>query len=81
MLEAGVAVTKGLSFFVPASIGVEEGGIVWLFRAVGLDPDAGAAYAVYRRFRELVWIALGFLALWWHLRRGGPAAESTASAG
>jgi hypothetical protein len=67
-IEAGVAVVKGLSFFVPASIGAQEGGIVWLFVATGIGRDAGVTYAVFRRFRELVWIGLGFLALWWHLR-------------
>lgn len=68
-LEAGVAVVKGLSFFVPASIGAQEGGIVWLFTATGVGREIGLAYAVFRRFREMVWIGLGFLALWWHLRR------------
>jgi Lysylphosphatidylglycerol synthase TM region len=68
-LEAGVAVVKGLSFFVPASIGAQEGGIVWLFEATGVGREAGITYAVFRRFREMVWIGLGFLALWWHLRR------------
>jgi hypothetical protein len=68
-LEAGIAVVKGLSFFVPASIGAQEGGIVWLFGATGVGREAGITYAVFRRFREMVWIGLGFLALWWHLRR------------
>ena len=68
-LEAGIAVVKGLSFFVPASIGAQEGGIVWLFSATGLGRETGITYAVFRRFREMVWIGLGFLALWWHLRR------------
>lgn len=69
VLEAGVAVVKGLSFFVPASIGAQEGGIVWLFAATGVGKEIGITYAVFRRFREMIWIGLGFLALWWHLRR------------
>lgn len=63
VLEAGIAVVKGLSFFVPASIGVQEGGIASLFQATGLGLEAGVAYAVFRRVRELFWIALGFAAL------------------
>jgi hypothetical protein len=85
-LEAGVAVVKGLSFFVPASIGAQEGGIVWLFSATGLSADAGITYAVFRRFREVCWIGLGFLALGWHLRRArtprsGDAVERPAEGG
>lgn len=78
-LEAGVAVVKGVSFFVPASIGAQEGGIVWLFSAASLGADVGITYAVFRRFREMIWIGLGFLALGWHLRRGGePQREAAA---
>jgi len=73
ILEGGVATVKGLSFFIPASIGVQEGGIAWLFEAVGLPRELGLTYAVFRRFRELIWIGVGFLALGWHLRRNGEA--------
>ncbi len=79
-LEAGVAVVKGLSFFVPASIGAQEGGIVWLFVAAGLGREAGVTYAVFRRFREMIWIGLGFLALGWHLRRRARVAAHHAPA-
>jgi uncharacterized protein (TIRG00374 family) len=69
VLEAGIAVTKGLSFFVPASIGVQEGGIASLFIATGVGAEIGGAYAILRRLREMFWVGLGFLALWWYLRR------------
>lgn len=69
VLESGIAVIKAASFFVPASIGAQEGGIVWLFTATGMGRELGITYAVFRRFREMVWISLGFLALGWHLRR------------
>ncbi len=70
VLECGIAVVKAASFIVPASIGAQEGGIVWLFGATGIGAEMGMTYAVFRRFREMIWIGLGFLALWWHLRRG-----------
>ncbi|MFQ5749700.1 MAG: lysylphosphatidylglycerol synthase domain-containing protein [Planctomycetota bacterium] len=75
VLEGGIAVVKGLSFFIPASIGVQEGGIAWLFEATGLPREMGLTYAVFRRFRELFWIGIGFLTLWWHLRRNGEAGK------
>ncbi len=78
VLEAGIAVAKGLSFFIPGSIGAQEGGIVWLFHAVGAGTEAGLAYAVFRRFRELVWVALGFVALGWYVRRAPAPATGTA---
>ncbi len=69
VLEAAIAVTKGLSFFVPGSLGVQEGGIAALFQACGAGAEAGVLYALFRRVRELSWIGLGFAALGWQLRR------------
>jgi hypothetical protein len=75
-LEAGVAVAKGLSFFVPGSVGVQEGGIAWLFELVGIGREAGLSYALFRRARELFWIGLGFAVLAWYLQRGRRARPS-----
>jgi hypothetical protein len=72
-LEAGILVAKGLSFFVPGSVGVQEGGIAWLFELTGIGREAGLSYAIFRRARELFWIGLGFLCLGWYLQRGRPA--------
>jgi uncharacterized membrane protein YbhN (UPF0104 family) len=63
VLEAGIAVVKGASFFIPGSIGVQEGGIASLFQVTGVGLEAGVAYALFRRARELFWIGLGFAAL------------------
>ena len=74
VIEAGIDVVKGLSFFVPGSLGAQEGGIAWLFDSLGLGVANGAAYAVLRRLREVVWIALGLGALSWYMRRADAAA-------
>lgn len=58
----GTAV-KFLSFMVPGSLGVLEGGNVAIFAAFGLGGAAGLTYTLVRRLRELVWAGLGFLAL------------------
>lgn len=73
VIEAAIDVVKGLSFFVPGSLGAQEGGITWLFEALGLGVAIGGAYAVFRRLREVVWIALGLGALSWYMRRADAA--------
>lgn len=79
VLEAAILITKGLGLFVPGSLGVQEGGIVWLFVALGLGKPAGVTYAVLRRSREVLWILLGFALLASHLRRSAKAGEDDAT--
>ncbi len=80
VIEAGIDVVKGLSFFVPGSLGAQEGGIAWLFDVLGLGVALGGAYAVFRRLREVVWIGLGLGALSWYMRRADAAAAGFAPA-
>jgi uncharacterized protein (TIRG00374 family) len=54
---------NNVSFFVPARVGVIEGGRVMLFAALGYSESAGLAYAFLRRLRELIWIAPGLFIL------------------
>ncbi len=66
-----LAVTiEGVLFFVPAKVGVQEGGKVLIFLAAGLNPAKGLAFGLARRIRELAWAAvgLGFLAHFQHRR-------------
>lgn len=58
-IEAFAAVAKGLGAFMPGSIGVQESGILLLFRLFGLPDALGVSYAILRRGRELVWVGLG----------------------
>lgn len=46
-------------FFVPARLGVGEGGRVLLFMTLGYPPSIGMTYGIIRRIRESVWIAFG----------------------
>ncbi len=57
----GTAV-KFFTFMVPASLGALEGGNVAIFAAFGLGGAVGLTYTLVRRLREIVWIAVGFLA-------------------
>ncbi len=63
-LEAFIGVAKALGTFVPGSLGVQESGVVLLFRAFGLTPSQALAYALLRRGRELVFAVMGLVFLW-----------------
>ena len=54
---------KGGTFFIPGSLGAQDGGNMLLLRAFGYSDVTGITFALLRRFRELVWIGLGLLCL------------------
>ncbi len=60
---------KGGSFFIPGSLGAQEGGNLVLLLAFGYSDLIGITFALLRRVRELVWIGIGLLCLM-ALRRG-----------
>jgi glycosyltransferase 2 family protein len=63
-MEAFIGLAKVLGSFVPGSVGVQESGVVLLFRLFGLTPNQALAYALLRRGRELVFAAVGLALLW-----------------
>ncbi len=64
-VEAFVGVAKALGVFIPGALGIQESSIVFLCRMAGLPDSLGAAYAVIRRVRELLFAALGWEFLLW----------------
>ena len=68
VIEAFGTGIRFATFLVPASIGVQEGGFVVTFVALGLSAADGVTFGLVRRLRELVWIAFG-LALFARERR------------
>jgi len=54
---------KGSTFFIPGSLGAQDGGNLLLFKAFGYSDVTGITFALLRRFRELVWIGIGLLCL------------------
>ena len=54
---------KGGTFFIPGSLGAQDGGNLLLLRAFGYSDVTGITFALLRRFRELVWIGIGLAAL------------------
>lgn len=61
LLEALIQVLRIVTFFIPSSIGAQEGGIVLIFREFGFATDQALTFAIIRRLRELVWIGVGLL--------------------
>lgn len=59
-LEAFIAVAKAVGMFSPGSMGVQEIGIVFLFKLFGLPEALGGAYALIRRGREFVFGVIGW---------------------
>lgn len=68
IIDAAAQLVRAATFFIPASIGAQEGGFLLVTAALtGLAP-LGVALALVRRLRELVWIAAGFgLGFWFSL--------------
>jgi uncharacterized protein (TIRG00374 family) len=50
---------KGGTFFIPGSLGAQDGGNLLLLKAFGYSDVTGITFALLRRFRELVWIGIG----------------------
>jgi uncharacterized protein (TIRG00374 family) len=58
-IDALSTLIKGGTFFVPGSVGAQEAGNLMLLMAYGYSDVTGMAFALLRRVRELVWIAIG----------------------
>jgi uncharacterized protein (TIRG00374 family) len=58
-VESFTSVAKALGIFVPGALGVQESGIVLLFRIFGLPEALGIPYAVIRRGREVIYALIG----------------------
>lgn len=54
---------KGGTFFIPGSLGAQDAGNLFLLTAFGYGEVTGITFALLRRFREFVWIALGLACL------------------
>jgi uncharacterized membrane protein YbhN (UPF0104 family) len=54
LLESLGQAIRGAAFFVPGSLGVQEGGYLLLAPLVGLSADAALALSLAKRTRELL---------------------------
>ncbi|MFQ5451567.1 MAG: flippase-like domain-containing protein [Nitrospinaceae bacterium] len=61
MIEALVTLVKGLGFFIVGSLGVLEGGTVFLFQILNIGEGTGLAFTLLKRAREMAFGALSWL--------------------
>lgn len=64
IIEALLQLVKVGSFYIPMSLGAQEGGLVVIFIALGLTGDLGLAVSFVRRIRDLIWVSAGLLLGW-----------------
>ncbi len=64
IIESLLQFVRAGSFFIPLSLGAQEGGLIVIFTSMGMAGPLGLAVSFVRRIRELVWIALGLLLGW-----------------
>jgi uncharacterized protein (TIRG00374 family) len=64
IIESFAQLVRAGTFFIPASIGAQDGAFFLICNTITGVPELGVAVAMIRRFREIVWIALG-LFIWW----------------
>lgn len=63
-LDALAMLFTALGFFIPAAMGVQEGGNILLALGFKLGFDLGAAFSILRRLREAFWLCLGMVVVW-----------------
>ncbi|OGW84069.1 MAG: hypothetical protein A3C47_00145 [Omnitrophica bacterium RIFCSPHIGHO2_02_FULL_51_18] len=76
LLEALIQVLRIATFFIPSSIGAQEGGIVLILMQFGYDKSIGATFAIIRRLREILWLGIGLVL--WSLIEDRPKLKGTA---
>jgi len=63
-LDSLAMLFTALGFFIPAAMGVQEGGNILLALGFKLGFDLGAAFSILRRIREAFWLCLGLVVVW-----------------
>jgi glycosyltransferase 2 family protein len=77
VIDSLVQAVSSAAFFVPAAIGVQEGGFLLIGGMLGLEPATSLALAGARRVRDLVIFVPGMLA--WQIAESRIAAASRAT--
>jgi len=63
VIESLATVAKGITSFIPGSVGGQEGGIIAIFVSLKLGAGVALTFGILRRFRELVWTGAGLFVL------------------
>lgn len=59
LVQVWLVLVTRLTAFIPGNVGAHEAAIVTMFSFLGLGTDSAMAFALLRRIRQIVWIALG----------------------
>jgi uncharacterized protein (TIRG00374 family) len=59
LVQVWLVLVTRVTAFIPGNVGAHEVGIVMMFSFLGLGADSAMAFALLRRIRQIVWIALG----------------------
>jgi len=62
-IEVLSAILDGVLFFMPGTVGTQEGAKVLIFTLLGLDAAKGLSMGILRRIRQLVWAGIGLIIL------------------
>ncbi|SMF01871.1 conserved hypothetical protein [Tistlia consotensis] len=63
-LQSVVELVRAATFFIPASLGAQEGILVLMLAPLSGGASLGLAVALIKRFRELLWIGAGLATGW-----------------
>jgi len=78
-IAALTVLIKGGTFFIPGSLGAQEGGYLLLLMSYGYTDLTGITFALVRRLREILWILVGLLCLVFLKGRDTVVTESPSS--
>jgi uncharacterized protein (TIRG00374 family) len=59
IIEATAQLVRAGTFFIPASLGAQEGAFMVIGAAITGSPTVGFATAIVRRLREIIWVTWG----------------------
>ena len=63
IIESLSTAAKGVTSFIPGSVGGQEGGIIAIFVSLKLSASIALTFGILRRFRELIWTGAGLFVL------------------
>ena len=63
VIESLSTVARGITSFIPGSVGGQEGGIIAIFASLKLSTSIALTFGILRRFRELIWTGIGLFVL------------------
>ena len=63
IIESLSTAARGVTSFIPGSVGGQEGGIIAIFVSLKLSASIALTFGILRRFRELIWTGAGLFIL------------------